>query len=88
MKVKFESKFIRDVQKLKDARLATKIKEIINDCKVAQNLNDLNQLKKLKGYKNYYRMRLGDHRIGLELVDDEIVFVRCLHQREIYQFFP
>jgi mRNA interferase RelE/StbE len=36
----------------------------------------------------FYRVRIGDYRIGLELAGDELIFVRCLHRKEIYRYFP
>jgi mRNA interferase RelE/StbE len=35
-----------------------------------------------------YSIRIGDYRIGLALEKDTLVFVRCLHRKEIYRFFP
>ncbi len=36
----------------------------------------------------YYRIRVGDYRIGVEVVGDEILFVRILHRKDIYRYFP
>jgi len=36
----------------------------------------------------YYRIRLGDYRIGLVVNEQTVVFVRFLHRREIYRYFP
>lgn len=50
------------------------IVEIITDIQSAENIVAINKLKKLVGYKNMYRIRLGDFRIGLEHVaDNEII---------------
>ncbi|WP_201279130.1 type II toxin-antitoxin system RelE/ParE family toxin [Leptolyngbya iicbica] len=43
---------------------------------------------KLKGYQAFYRIRIGNYRIGLKVTDQEVIFVRLLHRREIYRFFP
>lgn len=46
-------------------------------------------MKKLSGGSgDYYRLRVGDYRIGLEIEGEIIVFVRCLHRRDIYRYFP
>lgn len=46
-------------------------------------------LKKLsEGSGEYYRLRVGDYRIGLEVEDEVVVFVRCLHRRDVYRYFP
>jgi mRNA interferase RelE/StbE len=42
----------------------------------------------MQGYERFYRIRLGDYRIGLELVGDELIFTRFLHRKEVYKYFP
>jgi len=36
----------------------------------------------------HFPFRVGDYRIGVIVEDDTMVFVRCLHRREIYRYFP
>lgn len=50
----------------------------------------LGRAEKLQGYKDKYRIRLGDYRIGVEInnVDKLIVFRRIAHRKEIYRIFP
>ncbi|MCF8308850.1 MAG: type II toxin-antitoxin system RelE/ParE family toxin [Bacteroidales bacterium] len=45
-------------------------------------------LKKLKGYKDYYRIRLSDYRIGIQIKDDTVFFVVFGHRKDIYKKFP
>ncbi len=88
MKVKFESEFAKDLKSIKNEKLLFKIKKVINQCKLATNLNEITNLKKLTSYKTFYRLRIGNYRIGIEIIDDEIIFVRCLHRKNIYRDFP
>lgn len=46
--------------------------------------------QKLSGYQVYYKIRIGDYRVGLRIdVQTEVVeFQRVLHRREIYRKFP
>lgn len=45
---------------------------------------------KIRGYQGYYRIRVGDYRIGLQLDFDFrlIEFRRVLHRSQIYRRFP
>jgi mRNA interferase RelE/StbE len=43
---------------------------------------------KLKGYKNFYRARFGEYRIGVQYSNGKIIFERALHRKDIYKFFP
>jgi hypothetical protein len=44
MNVKFESKFAKDLRKLKDQKLLSNIKTAINECKLAPELSTLSNL--------------------------------------------
>lgn len=88
MNIRFESKFAKDLQRISDGRLLKAVKELVLACKEAESLSEISQVKKLKGYDTFYRVRIGDYRIGLEIAEDELIFVRCLHRKEIYRYFP
>jgi mRNA interferase RelE/StbE len=88
VEILFESSFERDLKKLKIKELQLQIKEVIQVIKQAETLNQITGLKKLKNHKSFYRIRLGDYRLGLELADDQVILVRILHRREIYRYFP
>ena len=88
MNVSFRSSFARDLNRITDKNLLRRVRETIEDVERAQSINDLPNLKKLKSSKNYYRLRIGDYRIGLAAEDDVLVFVRFLNRKEIYRYFP
>jgi len=84
----FKESFLRDVEGLRNKKLLKRIRDVIEAVEQAKSLNELPHLKKLKGEKNYYRLRIADHRIGLTLEGDTVVFVRCLARKDIYKYFP
>ena len=88
MNVKYESSFEKDLRKIRDKNLLQKIKDAINETRQAKSAKDINSLKKLKGYEAFYRIKLGDYRIGIEIVENEIIFTRFLHRKEVYRFCP
>lgn len=88
MNVSFRSSFARDLNRITDKNLLRRVRETIEAVERAQSINDLPSLKKLKSSKNYYRLRIGDYRIGLAVEDDVLVFVRFLDRKEIYRYFP
>ncbi len=65
-----------------------KIRDIINDIRTADNFSEIRNVKKLKTYDSFYRIRLGAYRIGIELTETEVIFVRILHRKDVYRFFP
>lgn len=54
----------------------------------AEALEAVANLKKLKGEDGYFWVRIGDYRVGLYLEGDTVLFVRILHRREFYRYFP
>ncbi len=88
MKVAFRDSFARDVKAVRDSSLLKRLKEVIEAVEDADSLADLPNLKKLKANKNYFRIRVGDYRVGLALENDAIVFVRFLNRKDIYKHFP
>lgn len=88
MKVEFKKSFTKDLKKVKDQELFQQAKVAIEEIEQAPNLQVVNNLKQLKGGGGYFRVRIGDYRIGLKLEGDTIIFVRFLHRKEIYRYFP
>lgn len=89
MNIEFKKSFARDLKKkAKDANLRLRVQEIIQQVDDAERSEDIRNLKKLRAEGNYYRIRLGDYRIGLTIEGDTVCFVRILHRSEIYRYFP
>lgn len=89
MNLKFDKSFLKSIEKIKDASLKQKIASAIDEAELANDLHDLKQLKKLRGYKSYYRIKIGDYRIGVEVEKpDVVIFIIVAHRKEIYQRFP
>jgi len=88
MKTVFLGSFLKDVKKLKTASIRKQIEAAIVNVEAADSLSKVMQLKRLSGHQLYYRIRVGDYRIGLRVESGLVTFVRCLHRREVYRFFP
>ena len=88
MKTLFRTSFAKDVRGIKNKDLLNHIKEAIIQVEKAQTSQEITNLKKLKGGSNYYRIRIGEYRIGLIIESDTVTFVRCLNRKEIYRYFP
>ena len=88
MKLTFRSSFNRDLKRIKDESILQKIKEYIHKAEEANSLQDIDHIKKISGSSGYYRIKLHEYRIGVFVSGGEIEFVRCLHRREVYKFFP
>lgn len=88
MKTAFQSSFARDLRSIKDKTLRDRVAELIETVEQAANLDMIPNLKRLRAVGSYYRVRLGEYRVGLMVRRDVVSFVRCLHRKEIYRYFP
>lgn len=89
MRVQFTKSFAKDLRKHKKNQVLFKqLKKVIKNAEQAEAITELINLKQLKAEGRYYRIRSGEYRIGITIEDDQITFVRVLHRREIYRFFP
>ena len=88
MKIQFRESFRKDVDKISDRSLVSRIVDCIKDVERAKDIHTISSLKKLKGKGSYWSIRIGDYRLGCVRDGDVFVFVRCLHRKEIYRYFP
>jgi mRNA interferase RelE/StbE len=89
MNIVFDKAFEKAIKKYKDKTLNSKIIKIIEEVEKANSINGISRIKKLVGFESYYRIRVGDYRIGIELLQDNtLVFITFAHRKEIYQIFP
>ncbi len=89
MIVRIDKSFQKDISKITDAKVKHLIRETIEAIQTNENFSSVVNLKKLTGYKDFYRIRLGNYRIGLRYNENqEVVLIRFLHRKEIYQKWP
>lgn len=89
MKVLFDKSFLKSLEKMKSTKVKSKLKEVIEELESAENLQQVKSVKKIQGFKNFYRIRIGDYRLGFELIDKTIVLIILIaHRKDIYRKFP
>ncbi|MBK5102036.1 MAG: type II toxin-antitoxin system RelE/ParE family toxin [Desulfobacteraceae bacterium] len=88
MKLEFRKSFIRDLKRVKDRATKNRVREAIQSVERAKNLREIKDLKKLSYRGRYYRIRIGDYRLGLILEDDTLILIRFLHRKDLYRYFP
>jgi mRNA interferase RelE/StbE len=84
----FKSSFAKDLRRLKNKDLLTRVHDLITSVEQALSLEDVSNIKRLSSTGPYYRIRIGDYHVGLVVESDIVTFVRFLHRKEIYRYFP
>lgn len=89
MVVLFDRSFSKSLGKIRDKKILQAIENAILECEEARNLKSIKSLKKLTGFQVYYRIKIGDYRIGIEYEKPTTLhFITVLHRKEIYKKFP
>lgn len=92
MKVEYKKSFIKDIKRIKDRNILDRLEAVLLDLEKIESLADLNRpgsgIVTIRGTTNYFRIRIGDYRLGIKWNDDCLVIIRFLSRGEIYRCFP
>jgi mRNA interferase RelE/StbE len=91
LNTQFRASFERDLKGIREGTVLERIADVLEAARRASAPHEIPGIKRLAApaeHGVYYRIRLGDYRIGCVATGDTITFVRCLHRRDIYRYFP
>ncbi|MDO7876405.1 type II toxin-antitoxin system RelE/ParE family toxin [Hymenobacter sp. ASUV-10] len=96
MELQFERTFLKDVQRLNDKRIKEKTAALLAQLQQWPTLEavlaNAGDVKKMQGFDGYYRIRLGDFRLGFAIdtlpTGPALRLIRLLHRKEMYRYFP
>jgi mRNA interferase RelE/StbE len=89
MIVEFDKSFENSLRPVHDPNVLRKLKRIIIQIENSPSLLQLPNIIKLTGFSHYYRIRIGDYRVGIELLNKtKVRFIIIAHRKDIYKIFP
>ena len=88
MQVEFRKTFKQDLKNIKDSKVLKRIQKVVEEVELANALSEIRNIKLLQGHEGFYRIRVGDYRVGLFIEAEVVAFVRVLHRKEVYRYFP
>lgn len=88
MQVIYLNSFSKDVDKIKTLKTKAELLQVIDQIKAAEKISMLLHIKKIKGSKGFYRIRIGDYRLGFIYENHTVTLVRFLSRKDIYKYFP
>jgi len=87
MKVEYSKAFVKAVMKL-SGKMLDSVKRTILEVKKAENIGQLSYCEKLVGYKNIYRLRIGDLRafffLRVEVEGKTVIFEYLVPRGKAY----
>lgn len=88
MNIKVHKTFLKELAAI-PAKQRIKIEKFLFDeISVIEDPFKIPNLKKLKGYTQFYRIRFGNYRAGIRIENDTVIFERILHRKDIYKYYP
>lgn len=87
MNIEIRRSFEKDALKLPSSA-QFQLSKVIESLSQIEKLSELTSCKKLSGFKNAYRIRMGEYRIGFIFENGAVELVRVLGRKEIYKYFP
>jgi mRNA interferase RelE/StbE len=88
MKVEFLKSFSKDLDLINSKSVKQSLIRIVELLEKVEDLKDIPTIKKLKGFRNAYRIRVGDYRLGFFQDGSAVQLARFLHRKDIYKHFP
>lgn len=88
MEVEFLKQFSKDLDSIKLKSVKQSLTNLIEMMENVDTISEIPNIKKLKGRKTAYRVRIGDYRLGFFFESSTIIIARFLHRKDIYKLFP
>ena len=89
MNILYAKRFSKDLDDIRyESKIKKRLLDLIEQIKKVDVLSDMSGVKKIEGYPSYFRIRVGDYRLGIKVTENDIEMIRFLHRKEIYRRFP
>lgn len=89
MEILYGKKFSKDLDAVRhEADIKAHLLNLIETIRAAQSFSDLKGVRKLEGYQAYFRIKVGDYRLGIKVAKSTVELIRFLHRKDIYRRFP
>jgi mRNA-degrading endonuclease RelE of RelBE toxin-antitoxin system len=88
MIVKFRKSFFTDLAKINSLKIVNEVEFIVDLAHSCKEPEQISGFKFLRQYPSKGRIEVAPFRIGVEIANNTIIFVRVLLRNDIYKQFP
>ena len=88
MEVEYSAGFTRDLRRIRSSDIRQRALRKIEEIEEASAITQVTHVVRMTGGGSYYRVRIGDYRLGITVQGNMVTMLRFLHRRDIYRFFP
>ena len=71
MKIRIERSFDKDVDRIHHKNVLKKLQALLEVVEHAESIQEIQQIKKIEGHDSFYRIKVGDYRVGMEISRQE-----------------
>lgn len=91
MEIEFVARFRKDLKRV-SPEVRIQVADVVERLQAANDLEssglDYKRMQGQKKTENYYRIRVGGHRIGIEYLLPNVILLRVLKRGDAYKHFP
>jgi mRNA interferase RelE/StbE len=89
MEILYGKKFSKDLDAIShETNIKAHFLKLIETIITAKSLTDLKGVRKIEDYQAYFRIKVGDYRLGIKATQNTVELIRFLHRKDIYRRFP
>lgn len=89
MNIRYTKRFSKDLDSIaNNEEIKKRLFQVLEEMQQMDSLAGIKDVRKIQGYEDYYRIRIGDYRLGVKVTEDGIEMLRFLHRKDIYKKFP
>ncbi|MBF0412592.1 MAG: type II toxin-antitoxin system RelE/ParE family toxin [Desulfamplus sp.] len=88
--VEYTKTFLKELAELPE-EVQKRVEEVaFNELPASQNPFGIGYIEQMTGYRDKYKIRIGNYRIGITITKKEklIICQRIAHRKDIYRIFP
>ncbi len=85
MKLEIRPSFNRDLGRIQRTDLRRRLTRKLEELESASRLTEVTGVLRMEGSDNLYRVRIGDHRLLMEIEGEVVTLVRFGHRRDVYR---
>ena len=89
MIVEFDKSFEKSLNRIQDRSLLRRIERSIIQIEKSDSISKVSNIKKLSGFSTYYRIRIGENRLGFEVINQTTIrMIIIAHRKDVCRLFP
>jgi len=83
-----DTSFEKDFKRLHGSNIQKRIIQKLDVLQSLENFDKISGIKNMKWFPNFYRIRIGEYRIGFKYENNTITLLRVRSRKDIYNIFP